>query len=234
MGPADGPLGIGAVLRALREEFPEVTASKIRFLEAEGLVEPGRSPSGHRRFSPGDVERLGGVLRMQRDGYLPLRVIKEYLDAAGPGALPDPPARPSLASSSTDRIELAELLASAEATEAELAEAESQGLLAPYPDGSYDAGAPAVLRAVSGFGRHGIQPQRLRAAKAAAERQAAMLKQAVASPGSTDEAGEDAEGREGATARLAALSVRLYAEFLQAALRVPPSERHGVDSREGE
>lgn len=233
MGFASGPLGIGAVLRTLREEFPEVTASKIRFLETEGLVEPGRSPSGHRLFGPEDVERLGHVLRMQRDGYLPLRVIREYLDAADRGAPPGPPAEASSASSG-GRIGRAELLAAAEATEAELFQAEEQDLLAPRPDGSYDAGAPAVVRAVSGLGRHGIQPHRLRAAKIAAEGQAAMLKKAVASSGSTDEAGEDGEGREEATARLAALSVRLYAEFLQAALRVPPAERHDVDSGEGE
>ena len=83
---ADGRLlSIGAVLGRLRDEFPEVTISKIRFLEAEGLVEPQRTPSGYRKFSSGDVERLAHVLRMQRDHYLPLKVIKEHLDALDRG-----------------------------------------------------------------------------------------------------------------------------------------------------
>ena len=76
-----GLLSIGAVLNVLREEFPEVTISKIRFLESEGLVEPRRTPSGYRKFSAEDVDRLGHVLRMQRDHYLPLKVIREHLAA---------------------------------------------------------------------------------------------------------------------------------------------------------
>ncbi|MGK5449111.1 transcriptional regulator FtsR [Streptomyces radiopugnans] len=90
------PMSIGAVLNLLRDEFPEVTISKIRFLESEGLVEPQRTPSGYRKFTAADVERLSRVLRLQRDHYLPLRVIKEQLDALDRGeevALPGP-ARP--------------------------------------------------------------------------------------------------------------------------------------------
>lgn len=91
-------LSIGAVLAFLRDDFPEVTISKIRFLEAEGLVEPQRTPSGYRKFGPADVERLAYVLRMQRDHYLPLRVIREHLDAIErgeqPPALPAADARP--------------------------------------------------------------------------------------------------------------------------------------------
>lgn len=76
-----GLMSIGTVLNVLRDEFPEVTISKIRFLESEGLVEPRRTPSGYRKFSADDVERLAHVLRMQRDHYLPLKVIREHLDA---------------------------------------------------------------------------------------------------------------------------------------------------------
>ncbi|QMU80197.1 MerR family transcriptional regulator [Streptacidiphilus sp. PB12-B1b] len=93
-------LSIGAVLDVLRAEFPEVTISKIRFLEAERLVEPQRTPSGYRKFTAGDVERLAHVLRLQRDHYLPLRVIREHLDAmdAGeaPPAIPGPDQRASV------------------------------------------------------------------------------------------------------------------------------------------
>ncbi len=94
----DELLSIGAVLTFLRDDFPEVTISKIRFLEAEGLVEPQRTPSGYRKFSPADLERLAYVLRVQRDHYLPLRVIREHLDAIergeAPPALPVAEVRP--------------------------------------------------------------------------------------------------------------------------------------------
>jgi DNA-binding transcriptional MerR regulator len=71
---------IGDVLNQLREEFPEITISKIRFLESQGLVDPERTPSGYRKFYTGDVERLRWILREQREHFLPLKVIKERLD----------------------------------------------------------------------------------------------------------------------------------------------------------
>ena len=79
--PAPAYFGIGEVLRQLRPEFADVSTSKIRFLEAEGLIDPARSQSGYRRFAAADVERLRYILTAQRDEYLPLRVIKERLDA---------------------------------------------------------------------------------------------------------------------------------------------------------
>jgi len=78
-------------LAQLRPEFPDVTISKIRFLESEGLVCPGRTPSGYRQFTPADVDRLRFVLAAQRDHYLPLKVIKEQLDAADHGSWPTTP-----------------------------------------------------------------------------------------------------------------------------------------------
>jgi DNA-binding transcriptional MerR regulator len=111
--PARPYLGIGEVLAKLRGEFPDISVSKIRFLESAGLIAPARAPSGYRKFGVDDVERLRYILTVQRDQYLPLRVIKERLpDPAGPapaagarpaGARPagacspqyrDPPARP--------------------------------------------------------------------------------------------------------------------------------------------
>ncbi|HEV2536057.1 MAG TPA: MerR family transcriptional regulator, partial [Streptosporangiaceae bacterium] len=80
---AGGQFGIGEVLAQLRPEFPDISTSKIRFLEAEGLIEPARSRSGYRRFSAADIERLRYILTMQRDSYLPLRVIKERLADGG-------------------------------------------------------------------------------------------------------------------------------------------------------
>lgn len=81
-------LTIGDVLAHLKVDFPDLTISKIRFLETEGLVEPQRTPSGYRKFAPGDVARLKYVLAQQRDHYLPLRVIKEQLDAIDRGLVP--------------------------------------------------------------------------------------------------------------------------------------------------
>ena len=85
--PAGDRLSIGAVLGRLREDFPDVTISKIRFLESEGLVRPARTASGYRQFTESDVERLRFVLAAQRDRYLPLKVIKEQLDAEARPAL---------------------------------------------------------------------------------------------------------------------------------------------------
>ena len=75
---------IGAVCERLREEFPDVSISKIRYLEDQGLLRPRRTRGGYRLFSDGDVERLETILRLQRDEFLPLRVIRETLDAQGP------------------------------------------------------------------------------------------------------------------------------------------------------
>ena len=92
--PARAYLGIGEVLARLRAEFPDVSVSKIRFLESEGLIEPARSPSGYRRFDAADVERLRYILTAQRDQYLPLRVIKERLPPPDGAATPPGSARP--------------------------------------------------------------------------------------------------------------------------------------------
>ena len=77
-------LSIGEVLSLLQDEFPDVTISKIRFLEAQGLLDPERTPSGYRKFYEADVDRLRYILREQKDNYLPLKVIKDRLDETGP------------------------------------------------------------------------------------------------------------------------------------------------------
>jgi DNA-binding transcriptional MerR regulator len=83
--PARAYLSIGEVLTKLRGDFPDITISKIRFLESEGLIEPQRTPSGYRKFTATDLDRLRYVLLLQRDQYLPLRVIKENLEALDRG-----------------------------------------------------------------------------------------------------------------------------------------------------
>ena len=88
--PARAYLSIGEVLTKLRGDFPDITISKIRFLESEGLIEPQRTPSGYRKFTAADLDRLRYVLLLQRDQYLPLRVIKENLEALDRGLDPAP------------------------------------------------------------------------------------------------------------------------------------------------
>ncbi|MFJ9818916.1 MerR family transcriptional regulator [Streptomyces sp. NPDC101151] len=224
-----GLMSIGTVLNALRDEFPEVTISKIRFLESEGLVEPQRTPSGYRKFSTQDVERLGHVLRMQRDHYLPLKVIREHLDAMERGEavqLPvvgrqrtgeevlESPERPTVA-----RIGRAELLAAAEIDEGTLEEWESYGLLAPLAEGAYDAEAVTVASLVSELGRFGIEPRHLRVMKAAADREAGLVDQVVA-PLKRHRNPQTRAHAEARTKELAALTVRLHAALVQIALGV--------------
>src|SRR6516162_10202810 len=91
-------LSIGEVLSLLREEFPDVTISKIRFLESQGLVDPERTPSGYRKFYEHDVERLRWILRQQREHFLPLKVIRGRLNEQGSGGPADGPLTPEEAS----------------------------------------------------------------------------------------------------------------------------------------
>jgi DNA-binding transcriptional MerR regulator len=219
------------VLSQLRDEFPEVTISKIRFLEAEGLVEPRRTPSGYRKFSPEDVERLAQVLRMQRDHYLPLKVIREHLDAIGRGEQVQLPAQgpqrellDGAWESDSERVTAArvgrsELLAAAEVSEAELDEWESYGLLARDEDGGYDAESVTVARLVADLGRFGLEPRHLRAMKAAADREAGLVEQVVA-PLRRHRNPQTRAHAEATTKELAALSVRLHAALVQTALGV--------------
>lgn len=222
-------MSIGTVLNVLRDEFPEVTISKIRFLESEGLIEPQRTPSGYRKFSPEDVERLGHVLRMQRDHYLPLKVIREHLEAMERGeAVPlpvvgrqrTPDDVPEAAPGPTvARVGRAELLAAADIGEGELAEWEAYGLIAPLEDGVYDAEAVTVAALVSELGRFGIEPRHLRVMKAAADREAGLVDQVVA-PLRRHRNPQTRAHAEARTKELAALTVRLHAALVQTALGV--------------
>ncbi|MFD5035319.1 MerR family transcriptional regulator [Streptomyces sp. NPDC058220] len=228
--PTGDPLvSIGAVLSRLRDEFPEVTISKIRFLEAEGLVEPRRTASGYRKFSSEDVERLARVLRMQRDHYLPLKVIREHLDAQGRGErvqLPGPQREPLGGAweagsevPTAARIGREELLAAAEATESRLDEWESYGLIGPLPDGGYDPESVTVAKLIADLGRFGLEPRHLRAMKAAAEREAGLVEQVVA-PLRRHRNPQTRAHAEATTNELAALSVRLHAALVRTALGV--------------
>ncbi|GAA2284586.1 MerR family transcriptional regulator [Streptomyces ruber] len=231
-----GLMSIGTVLNVLRDEFPEVTVSKIRFLETEGLVEPQRTPSGYRKFSAEDVERLARVLRMQRDHYLPLKVIREHLDAlerGEPVRLPAPgrqreagdgeewflavfgePEEPAPA-----RIGREELLEAAGIEEQQLAEWESYGLVSSVEDGAYDAETVTVATLLVELGRFGIEPRHLRAMKAAADREAVLVEQVVA-PLRRHRNPQTRAHAEARTKELAGLAVKLHAALVRTALGV--------------
>ncbi|MCX5232333.1 MerR family transcriptional regulator [Streptomyces sp. NPDC006553] len=227
----DRLVSIGTVLNQLRDEFPEVTISKIRFLEAEGLVEPRRTASGYRKFSPQDVERLAQILRMQRDHYLPLKVIREHLDALARGeqiTLPAPGRRRDLLEGAWEqdaepptaaRIGRAELLAAAEVTETELLEWESYGLISETDGGGYDPETVTVARLVADLGRFGLEPRHLRSVKAAADREAGLIEQVVA-PLRRHRNPQTRAHAEATAQELAAQSVRLHAALVQTALGI--------------
>ena len=164
--PGRGYLGIGEVLAQLRGEYPDVSVSKIRFLETEGLIAPARSPSGYRRFCAADVERLRYILAAQRDQYLPLRVIKERLADVEPA--------------DGDRLlSRRELLAEAAMSEALLTELETYGLLRRVGR-SYGPDALQVARTAVALTAYGVEARHLRAVRAAAERETTMIESLVA------------------------------------------------------
>ncbi len=198
--PAAARRSIGQVLPLLKSEFPDISISKIRFLESEGLVAPERAPSGYRRYSEADVDRLRYILRMQRDHYLPLKVIRENLAmmdrgieaptadtpaAQAPAANPKPVSVPETgppAPESPRPIKLTrrELIQVSGLSEATLIELERQQMVVPRR-GSLYYGREAltvcvVARKLQGYG---MDTRHLRAIKQAAEREAGLVEQAV-------------------------------------------------------
>jgi DNA-binding transcriptional MerR regulator len=229
-------LTIGDVLGRLKPEFPDLTISKIRFLEDAGLIQPERTPSGYRKFSAADVARLRYVLSQQKDHYLPLKVIKEQLDAMDRGLVPDGPAprvshvtlasipdnaptadhfRPAPAAL---RLSREELCNAAGLRTDQLRELEQFGLISPRPGGHYDDDALTVGKIVAELGRFGIEGRHLRAFRTAAEREVGLFAQVVGPM--ARQRGSDARVRAEETVReLAALSVRLHAALVQVSLR---------------
>lgn len=230
-------MSIGEVLAQLRPEFPDTTISKLRFLESEGLVEPERTAAGYRKYSREDVARLRYVLTAQRDHYLPLRVIREQLEALDngtPPASPDTPSdRPPRALVSAEtlptpddfardtasiRLSRTELLEQAGATEEQLRQLEQFGLVVKRPGGFYDADALVIAGIVVQMAAYGLEPRHLRAYRSAADREVGLFEQVVAPL--IRQRGADAQARAQETVReLAALSVRLHAALVQAGLR---------------
>jgi DNA-binding transcriptional MerR regulator len=230
--PARAYLSIGEVLSKLRTDFPDITISKIRFLESEGLIDPQRTPSGYRKFTNTDLERLRYVLLAQRDHYLPLRVIKENLDAldrglqpakiAGASATPrlatvdGELAPPSFAESSDLRLSRDELLKSSGVTEEQLVDLESYGLIAPRGR-HYDADALAIAVAITEMAGFGIEPRHLRSFKSAADREIGLIEQVI-TPLVRQKNPEAKARSEEVQRELASLSVRLHAALVRGGL----------------
>jgi DNA-binding transcriptional MerR regulator len=214
-------LGIGEVLASLREDFPDISVSKIRFLESEGLIAPARSPSGYRKFAVADVERLRYILTAQRDQYLPLRVIKERLvpdgpDPAGNGLPAGSAPEPSGHGSRGVRLTRRDLLEAAGIDEEKLAELEDYGLVR-REGRQYGQDALEVARTVAALAAYGVEARHLRAVRAAAERETSLIEQVIAPTLRQHNAA--ARENAGRTARqIAALSLRLHRALIEAAL----------------
>ncbi|NRQ50643.1 transcriptional regulator FtsR [Aeromicrobium stalagmiti] len=228
-------LGIGKVLDELLPEFPDLTITKIRYLESEGLLEPERTPSGYRKFSFHDVERLRFILRQQRDKFWPLGHIRQVLDEMDRGVVPDteqgatarvphlslaedglPDEQSFLDGSSTVRFSRAELLESAGIDDATLDAIEEFGLISRRPSQTYYDGAALQVAALAGeFAELGLEPRHLRMFSAAADREVALFDQVV-SPRSRQ---LDKEAAERTIAALAALSIRLQTVLVRSRLR---------------
>lgn len=184
---------IGEVLVSVKTEFPDITISKIRFLESEGLIDPERTPSGYRKFYDKDVERLKSILRMQRDEYLPLKVIKDRLLAQesvdGQGGEtaavppPDAEAEEQLAEPPTGlQMSIEEMSAATGVERDRIRELESFGLVCVHgPESAryYDGDDYIVLSIVKDLFRYGVEPRHLTMYKHFAERESSFFESIV-------------------------------------------------------
>ena len=234
-GHALAGMSIGAVLDLLRPDFPDVTISKIRFLEAEGLVTPERTRAGYRRFTAYDCARLRFVLTAQRDHYLPLKVIKAQLDAQPDGELPSigsayaAPRLTTVPDGAADavadtvaptpvRLSREDLLTRSGIDEPLLASLVKAGVIKPGPAGFFDEYAVVTAQCAKALGEYGVEPRHLRAFRSAADRQSDLIAQ-IAGP-------VERARREGARDRaddlareVAALAITLHTSLIKSAVR---------------
>ncbi|MEO0010727.1 MAG: hypothetical protein RIQ39_316 [Actinomycetota bacterium] len=235
--PARAYLSIGEVLTKLRGDFPDITISKIRFLESEGLIEPQRTPSGYRKFTSNDLDRLRYVLLAQRDQYLPLKVIKDNLDALDRGLVPTPQGtavpRPTLGLATIDgeiapstfgeqsemRLSRDELINASGLEDAQLVELESFGLIT-LRGRHYDGDALSVAKAVAEMASFGIEARHLRSFKTAADREIGLIEQVI-TPFTRQKSTEAKARAEEVQREIAALSVRLHASLVRSGLNRP-------------
>jgi DNA-binding transcriptional MerR regulator len=185
-------LTIGAVVKQLEREFPDISISKIRYLEDQKLLAPRRTPGGYRLYGPADVDRLRTILRLQRDEFLPLRVIRQELaagrsDADSPQPAPPEPRsarRTSFALRGPGSVyRLEEVLEDTGADQALVKELEDYGVIkAERRDGEllYDDTEREIVRAVTELKRFGVGGRNLRVFRTSADREAALLEQILA------------------------------------------------------
>jgi DNA-binding transcriptional MerR regulator len=174
--PAGNLLTIGRVIELLKTDYPDLSLSKVRFLEEQGLLNPFRTEAGYRKYSEQHLERIRLILELQRDKYLPLRVIKNYLDDLDAGkqpALPTETRRPSVNSKFTKL----ELIAESGINETQLADAQSHGLIGQAP---FQYGDIEIARALMSLQRFGIAPRHLRGIKSAVDRDLGIIQGVVA------------------------------------------------------
>jgi DNA-binding transcriptional MerR regulator len=228
-------MSIGAVLDLLRPDFPDVTISKIRFLEAEGLVTPERTPSGYRRFTAYDCARLRFILTAQRDQYLPLKVIKAQLDAQPDGELPRsgsaygvprlvPVDSESAAhdggsvAQSQVRLRREDLLSRSGIDDAMLNELVKGGIVKPGAAGFFDDHSVVIAQCAKALAEYGVEPRHLRAFRSAADRQSDLIAQIAGPVVKAGKAG--ARDRADDLAReVAALAITLHTSLIKSAVR---------------
>ncbi|MCZ4536282.1 MerR family DNA-binding transcriptional regulator [Gordonia terrae] len=224
-------MSIGTVLAQLRDDFPDITISKIRFLESEGLVTPERAPSGYRRFSQADCERLRFVLTAQRDRYLPLKVIKEQLDAIdngnggfGPGGTRVLSAARGTVAPATDfgaragRVSRESLIERTGVDSAFVTELQRNGLLTAGPAGFFDEDAVRLVEAAAALASYGLETRHLRAFKVSADREAGLVAQ-IANPIAKGKGTGARDRAEELVREIAALSVTLHTQLVKAAVK---------------
>jgi DNA-binding transcriptional MerR regulator len=187
---------IGAVCKALEQEFPDISISKIRYLEDQKLLAPRRTPGGYRLYSGGDVQRLRTILRLQRDEFLPLRVIRQELasgragnDVAAPAATPDGAGsrskrRPSVTAPSSGALySLDDVIEETRADPRLVSELEEYGVIKGEVRAGtkyFDETEREIVRAVTELARYGVGGRNLRAFRTSADREAALLQQILA------------------------------------------------------
>ncbi|WP_409431598.1 MerR family transcriptional regulator [Mycobacterium sp. SMC-16] len=228
-------MSIGAVFDLLRPDFPDVTISKIRFLEEQGLVTPERTGSGYRRFTAYDCARLRFILSAQRDQYLPLKVIKAQLDAQPDGALPsngsaygvpklvpdpdsDRAGGPADVAPAQVRLSREDLLRRSGIKPELLVALVKSGVIIPGPAGFFDEHAVVIAQCAHALGEYGVEPRHLRAFRSAADRQSDLIAQIAGPIGKAGNAG--ARDRADELAReVAALAITLHTSLIKSAVR---------------
>jgi DNA-binding transcriptional MerR regulator len=183
MAMVDGQLSIGEVINLLRDDFPDVSVSKIRFLESQGLIDPDRSNSGYRQFDGTDVARLRFILQQQRDHFLPLKVIKSKLTLweRGEDGYGGAPAEPSTLEDSGEPLDRSELLKRSRLDEDQLEALIDIGLIRPIDDSVvFPPEAGIVAMEAKRLMDQGLEARHLRTVKLSSEREADLLKQLVA------------------------------------------------------